>query len=167
VKRLTLVRHAKSDPALPGQADWDRPLNRRGQKDAPEMARRLRERRLKPDRIFASPAVRAITTATVMAHELKVPAPHVSEHERLYLASPTDLLQVIRELGGGVKHLMVVGHNPGLTEFANRLAADEHIDNIPTCGTFTALYDIDDWTDLDWHSAHEPAFDYPRNAAQP
>jgi phosphohistidine phosphatase len=164
MRRLTLVRHAKSDWSLPGQADWDRPLNRRGQKDAPEMARRLRERRLKPDRILSSPAVRAIMTAAVMARELKVPASHVSQEERLYLASPADLLHVIRELGGDAKHLMVFGHNPGLTEFANRLSADEHIDNIPTCGTFTALYDVRDWAELDWHTAQEAEFDYPKNS---
>ena len=76
VKRLTLVRHAKSDWSLAGQADWDRPLNKRGQRDAPEMARRLRSRRHKPDLILSSPAVRALTTATVMARELKVPAAH-------------------------------------------------------------------------------------------
>jgi phosphohistidine phosphatase len=100
-----------------------------------------------------------------MARELKVPGSHVVEDERLYLASPTDLLHVIRELGGGVKHLMLVGHNPGLTDFANRLAADDRIDNIPTCGTYTAQYDVDDWADLDWHTAQEAAFDYPKNAS--
>ena len=74
MKRLILVRHAKSDWSLPGQEDWDRPLNVRGQRDAPDMARRLRSRRLKPDRILSSPAVRALTTATVMARELRVVA---------------------------------------------------------------------------------------------
>jgi phosphohistidine phosphatase len=63
MRRLTLVRHAKSDWSLPGQQDWDRALNRRGQRDAPEMARRLRGRRLKPDLVLTSPAVRAVTTA--------------------------------------------------------------------------------------------------------
>ena len=163
MRRLTLVRHAKSDWSLPGQADWDRPLNKRGQRDAPEMARRLRSRRLRPDRILSSPAVRALTTATVMARELKVPAAHVAQHERLYLASAGDLLAVIRELGGDAKHLMVFGHNPGLTECANRLAADEHIDNLPTCGVFTAIFDLADWSALDWGSGQHAEFDYPKN----
>lgn len=164
MKRLTLVRHAKSDWSLPGQADWDRPLNKRGQRDAPEMARRLRARKLKPDSVLSSPAVRALSTAAIMTRELKVPASHVHQDERLYLASPTDLLAVVRELGGAARHLMVLGHNPGITDFANRLSASDHIDNLPTCGVFSAVFDIDAWADLDWHSGAEAEFDYPRNA---
>jgi phosphohistidine phosphatase len=163
MKRLTLVRHAKSDWSLPGQADWDRPLNKRGQRDAPEMARRLRSRRLKPDLMLSSPAVRAITTAVVMARELKVPAAQVRQDERLYLASPADLLAVIRELGGDTRHLMVFGHNPGMTECANQLSASDHIDNLPTCGVFTAQFDIAAWSDLAWNSGKDAEFDYPKN----
>jgi len=163
MRRLTLVRHAKSDWSLPGQADWDRPLNKRGQRDAPEMARRLRSRRFKPERILSSPAVRALTTAAVMARELKVPAALVQQDERLYLASPADMLEVIRELGAAVKHLMVFGHNPGITEFANHLSAGDQIDNLPTCGTFTALFDLANWRDLDWGRGQDVEFDYPKN----
>jgi phosphohistidine phosphatase len=163
MKRLTLVRHAKSDWSLPGQQDWDRALNKRGQRDAPEMARRLRARKLKPDRVLASPAVRALATATVMCRELKVPAGQVRQDERLYLASPADLLAVVRELGGGARHLMVFGHNPGITDFANRLSAGDRIDNMPTCAVFTALFDLDDWRTLDWGGGQEAEFDYPKN----
>ena len=163
MKRLTLVRHAKSDWSLPGQDDWDRPLNRRGQRDVPDMARRLRSRRLKPELILSSPAVRALTTATVMARELKVPAAHVMQDERLYLASPADLIAVIRERGSEARHVMVFGHNPGITECANRLSTGEHIDNLPTCGVFTALFDIATWSDLGWDGGRDVEFDYPKN----
>ena len=142
---------------MPGQVDWDRPLNKRGQRDAPEMARRLRSRKLKPDLMLSSPAVRALTTASVMARELKVAATQLRQDERLYLASPADMLAVVRELGGDAKHLMVFGHNPGITEFANQLSAGEHIDNLPTCGVFTALFDIGDWSDLGWAAARKPS----------
>jgi len=163
MKRLTLVRHAKSDWSLPGQNDWDRPLNKRGQRDAPEMARRLRSRRLKPDLILSSPAVRAVTTASVMAREIRVPAARVVQDERLYLAGPADLLAVVRELGGEARHLMVFGHNPGMTEFANRLSAGDQIDNLPTCGVFTAEFDVPDWSGLGWGGGQEAEFDYPKN----
>jgi phosphohistidine phosphatase len=163
VRQLILVRHAKSDWSLPGQDDWDRPLNPRGQHDAPEMARRLRSRRIKPDRMLTSPAVRAITTATIMARELKVPASLLQPAEQLYLATPADLLAVLRELGGNSKHLMVFGHNPGITEFANKLSAGETIDNMPTCAVFTALFDIKDWRALDWGQGADAQFDYPKN----
>lgn len=163
MRRLTLVRHAKSDWSLAGQPDWDRPLNRRGQRDAPEMARRLRARKLKPDLILASPAVRALTTAAIMARELRVPAIRVRQDERLYLAGPGDLLMVVRELGGTSQHLMLFGHNPGITDFANRLSAGEQIDNMPTCAVFTALFDLADWATLDWQRGQDVEFDYPKN----
>jgi len=163
MRRLTLVRHAKSDWSLPGQNDWDRPLNKRGQRDAPEMARRLRSRRLKPDLILSSPAVRALTTATVMARELKVDAANVLQDERLYLASAADLLTVVRELGGEAKHVMVFGHNPGMNDCANKLSSGDQIDNLPTCGVFTAQFDIASWAELDWNGGQDAEFDYPKN----
>ena len=163
MKRLTLVRHAKSDWSLPGQPDWDRALNKRGQRDAPEMARRLRARKLKPELILTSPAVRALATATIMARELKVPASIVRHDERLYLAGPKDMLNVIRELGGQAKHLMVFGHNPGITEFANQLSDGDRIDNMPTCAVFTAEFKLEDWSALDWESGQDAEFDYPKN----
>jgi phosphohistidine phosphatase len=162
MKRLTLVRHAKSDWSLPGQQDWDRPLNRRGQRDVPEMARRLRSRRLKPGLLLTSPAVRAVTTATILARELKVDASRIAQDERLYLATAPVMLAVVRELGGDAAHLMVVGHNPGITEFANRLSADDHIDNLPTCGVFTATFKLKNWDVLDWGRGEEAEFDYPK-----
>jgi phosphohistidine phosphatase len=165
MKRLTLVRHSKSDWSLPGQQDWDRALNKRGQRDAPEMARRLRARKLKPDVILSSPAVRALATATIMARELKVAASIVRQDERLYLAGPADMLAVIRELGGSARHLMVFGHNPGITDFANRLSAGDRIDNMPTSAVFTATFAIQDWSELDWGSGQDAQFDYPKNLA--
>lgn len=165
LKRLTLVRHAKSDWSLPGQEDWDRVLNRRGQQDAPEMARRLRSRKFKPDLILTSPAVRALSTASIMARELKVPAEHIAQDERLYLADPKQMLEVIHELGGQVEHLMVFGHNPGITDCACKLSGGDKIDNLPTCGVFTASFMLDDWSQLAWASGLEAEFDYPRNLA--
>jgi phosphohistidine phosphatase len=165
MRRLTLVRHAKSDMGLTGQQDWDRVLNRRGQQDAPEMARRLRERKLRPDLILTSPAVRALTTASIMARELKVPAARIAQDERLYLAEPNAILEVVRELGGDVRHLMLFAHNPGITDCANQLSTGEHIDNLPTCGLFTACFDLDSWAQLDWNTGLEAEFDYPRNSA--
>jgi phosphohistidine phosphatase len=165
MKKLTLVRHSKSDWSLPGQQDWDRALNKRGQRDAPEMARRLRARKLKPDAILSSPAVRALATATIMARELKVAASIVRQDERLYLAGPADMLTVIRELGGDARHLMVFGHNPGITDFANRLSAGDRIDNMPTSAVFTATFAIEDWSELDWGSGQDAEFDYPKNLA--
>ena len=163
MRRLTLVRHAKADTSLPGQQDWDRVLDRRGQHDAPEMARRLRSRKLKPDLILSSPAVRALSTASIMARELKVHADRIAQDERLYLADPKRILEVVRELGGDAQHVMVFAHNPGITDCANKLSAGEQIDTLPTCGVFTACFAVSDWSQLDLASGLEAEFDYPRN----
>lgn len=162
--RLTLVRHAKTSPAAPGQEDWDRVLEARGQFDAPEMARRLKDSHGKPDRILTSPAVRAITTTNIMTRVLSVPAANIVQDERLYLASPKAMLEVVRELGENAAHLMVVGHNPGITEFGDKLSADRSLDNMPTCAVYSLEFDIERWRELDWSSGLNAAFDYPQKA---
>jgi phosphohistidine phosphatase len=162
--RLSLVRHAKTEPARPDQEDWDRVLEPRGQRDAPEMARRLKHRGLKPDRILSSPAVRAITTATIMLREFGIAAQKLQQDERLYLASPKDMLTVIRELGGRARHLMVVGHNPGMTEFADRISSEREVDNMPTCAIYTLQFDIKDWSELEWESGVDADLDYPKRS---
>jgi phosphohistidine phosphatase len=162
--RLTLLRHAKTEAQHSGQEDWDRMLEPRGQKDAPEMARRLRERKLKPDLMITSPAVRALTTAQIFARELHLPAAKLQQDERLYLASPKVLKEVIRELGGTTPHLMIVGHNPGLTEFADKVSAERDIDNMPTCAIYTLEFEIKNWGELEWDSGVNVDFDYPKNS---
>jgi phosphohistidine phosphatase len=160
--RLTLVRHAKTEPGRSGQEDWHRALEPRGQRDAPEMGRRLRGRGLKPDLILSSPAVRAISTATMFARELGVPAARIVEDERLYLAQPKDLLKVVRELGEKTPHLMIVGHNPGISEFADRLSAERSVDTMPTCAVYTLEFELSSWSELDWSTGVNADFDYPR-----
>jgi phosphohistidine phosphatase len=163
--RLTLIRHAKTEPARPGQEDWDRVLEPRGQRDAPEMARRLKQITPKVDRVLSSPAVRAITTATIMTRELGVSAQKVQQDERLYLASPKDMLAVIRELGERSRHLMVVGHNPGMTEFADKISSERGIDNMPTCAIYTLQFEIAAWSELEWDSGVDAELDYPKRSA--
>ncbi len=159
--RLTLVRHAKTEPAAPGQEDWDRALEPRGQHDAPEMARRLKDAHGKPERILTSPALRAITTTNIMARTLSVPAAKIVQDERLYLASPKDLLAIVRELGENAPHLMVVGHNPGITEFGDKLSAERSLDNMPTCAVYSLEFAIEHWRELEWSSGVNADFDYP------
>lgn len=162
--RLTLIRHAKTEPAYDGQEDWDRTLETRGQRDAPEMGKRLKDRHFKPDRVLSSPAVRALTTATIVVRELGISASKVVQDERLYLASPKDMLTVIQEHGGNAKHLMLFGHNPGITEFADQISRERSIDNMPTCATYTVQFDIDDWSKLDWGMGVDAEFDYPKKS---
>jgi phosphohistidine phosphatase len=163
--RLTLIRHAKTEPAHSGQEDWDRALEGRGVHDASEMGQRLKQRKLKPEKLVTSPAVRAITTAQLMARELGFAPERIVQNERLYLASAKEILKVIQESGGIAKHLAVVGHNPGLSEFADQIAADRSMDNMPTAAVFTLEFDIKNWSELAWKNGVNAEFDYPANTA--
>ena len=149
---------------MSGQDDWDRALEARGQHDAPEMDRRLKDTCGKPERILSSPAVRAITTANLMARVLGVSAAKVLQDERLYLASPKAMLEVIHELGASARHLMLVGHNPGITEFADKLSSERSIDNMPTCGVYSLQFDAEAWPDVYWSTGINVEFDYPNRA---
>lgn len=160
--RLTLIRHAKTEVAFAGQEDWDRTLEPRGQRDAPEMGKRLKDRHFRPDKVLSSPAVRALTTATIIVRELGISASKVIQDERLYLASPKNLLAVIHELGGTASHLMLFGHNPGITEFADQVSRERTIDNMPTCATYTVQFDIANWNELAWEMGVDAEFDYPK-----
>ncbi len=158
MKRLTLVRHAQAEPSLAGQSDFDRALTRRGTEDANEMARRLKRRRLIPDLIVSSTAVRALATAKIFADSLRA---EVQSDDRLYTAGPQDHLRVLKELNPSVAHIMVVAHNPSITEFADRLSAERSIEAMPTCATFSMGLPIKAWAELAWDLGVDVEFDYP------
>lgn len=143
MKTLILVRHAKSswsDPALP---DRDRPLNERGKRDAPRMGKQLAKHDVKPDVIVSSPAVRALTTAQLIAGKLGFERADIRVDDRLYAAQARDLLQVVRELGDKPRCVMLVGHNPELTELAHRFSSS--IAHMPTCAVAVFAFDSDSW----------------------
>lgn len=131
MKYLTLIRHAKSSWDSPGLADIGRPLNGRGQRDAPEMGRRLEHIGFAPDLVLVSPALRARQTAEAILGALGTKPP-LRVDETLYMAGRAALLDIIRA-NAAVGHLVLVGHNPGLTLLANHLGACD-LDNIPTAG---------------------------------
>jgi phosphohistidine phosphatase len=164
MKRLTLVRHAKAEDALPGQSDFDRQLQRRGLKDADEMAQRLKRRKLHVDLILASPAPRALSTAQAFARVLKLDGARLVSDERLYLGAPEDIVAVIREQNAH-QHILVVAHNPGITECANKLSAEFRIEGMPTCASVTMQLSFDSWADLRWNSGTEVETDYPTKSA--
>jgi|SRR4051794_21776721 phosphohistidine phosphatase len=163
--RLTLIRHAKTAPAHDGQEDWDRELEAKGRHEAKMMGRRLKSRELIPGLVITSPAVRARSTTQILAEQLKLRADRITEDEQLYLASPEVMLTVVKERGGDQAHLCVVGHNPGITEFADRLSHDRPIDNMPTCAVFTLEFDVKNWSEIEWRSGLNAAFDYPASYA--
>jgi phosphohistidine phosphatase len=163
MKTLTLIRHAQAAPATSNDQDWDRPLEKKGERDAAMMAQRLKSQHVKPTLIIASPATRTAHTADIFAAALKIPLTQISREERLYLCSPAEFLKVIREKGGTAEHVMIFGHNPGISEFADQLDRQRRIENIPTSGIVTVQFDIEDWSQLELRSAQEFEFDYPGN----
>jgi len=144
MKRLTLVRHAKSSWKNAGLADIDRPLNGRGKRDAPRMGGLLAEAGIVPDIILASPARRARKTATLLAAAIPGAKERILFDPALYEASAAVLLERVRSFDESWQHVMLVGHNPGLTDFANLLATAD-VDNLPTCGTLVIDLDIGSW----------------------
>lgn len=164
MKTLYLIRHAKSswdNPALP---DVDRPLNKRGVNDAPLMGRRLKQRNILPDLLLTSPAVRARATCHAIADEIGFPKHKIATDKNLYHAGETDILQILQRLDNKHAQVMIFGHNPGLTEFAN-LLANARIDNIPTCGIVACSLDVQTWNETDTGKGSVIFFDYPKKNA--
>jgi len=162
-RRLTLVRHAKSDWADASLDDIDRPLNARGARDAPEMASRLLAAGLVPTRMVTSPALRALTTARTFAKTFGIPASRIHIAEDAYLASAAALLDVVHRLGGRSRHLMLFGHNPGISAFAAGLAADRSLSDLPTCAVVSLSAPVGDWSRLRLGGCRLDLYDRPGN----
>jgi phosphohistidine phosphatase len=163
MRRLTLVRHAKSDWKNADLKDFDRPLNRRGQKEAPQMAELLAAQQVRVDLLLTSPAVRALETARVFARALNYPPRRLKSDERLYLAQPKEILEVVRGIGSRVRHLMLVGHNPGLSEFAQALSNDSELGELPTSAVYAVDLDIRSWGDAKFGDALNPSLMHPKS----
>lgn len=161
MKTLTLVRHAKSSWKERALSDRDRPLNKRGERDAPIMARRVAEAGIRPSQVISSPAVRAWTTAKVFAKALGYPVEFLQREDGLYLASLDNLLDVVATQDPGFHNLMLFAHNPGLTDFANYLVPGL-TSNLPTTGVVSVTMDCDDWALYDRPETELVVYDYPK-----
>ena len=161
MKILTLLRHAKSSWDDSGLPDRERPLNGRGKRDAPEMGRRIAAHGIRPSLIITSPAVRARKTAKIVAREIGYPIEFLQRENALYLASLDTLLDTVVAQDNSFNSLMVVGHNPGLTEFANFLLPGI-TNNLPTSGVVSVQLDTEDWSLYRRPKAKLLAYDYPK-----
>ena len=144
MKTLFLVRHAKSSRNEPALQDKDRPLNNRGKRDAPKIGKRLAKREAMPDLILSSPAKRALKTAQLIAKKLDYKLQDILVDERLYATGADELLHLIRKLGAKPKSVMLVGHNPELTELAHRLS--NKITRLPTCAVAEFTFNAKSWS---------------------
>ena len=161
MKTLTIVRHAKSSWHEPVLSDRERPLNKRGQRDAPRMGKRIADAGIRPSLIISSPATRAWTTAQIIAEELSYPVEFLQREKSPYLASLNDILDVIVAQDDGFNSLMVVGHNPGLTNMVNFLSPGI-TGNLPTAGVVSVTIDQDDWKLYEQPQTELVLHDYPK-----
>lgn len=161
-KRLVLIRHAKSSWANALQSDYDRPLNERGLKDAPEMGKRLKKAGLIPDLIIASTAKRAAETARHIAKGVGYDEGKIRWQEKLYHCDAAMFDEAAQEIPEDIATAFIVAHNPGITDYVNGLSPEFRIDDMPTCATTGAEASIESW--YNWPSARHDVFhfDYPK-----
>lgn len=144
MKQLILVRHAKSSWSNPHLKDFDRPLNERGLRDAPAMANHLKQLGILPDSIISSAANRAEKTARIMAEVLLGDADQIVSDKDLYAASAEYLLAQIKITDNQVEQLMLVAHNPSISELLD-LLVDGSGQDMPTCSVAVIGLDVSDW----------------------
>jgi len=162
MKNLLIIRHGKSDWSKPGLRDFDRTLNERGLRNAPEMAKRLMERNEVPQAVVSSPAVRAKTTAEIFCREWGYPVKDILFKEEIYEASASTLLKVINGLDDRYDSVALFGHNPGLTEIIVDLCNSD-LYNLPTCGVVLISFPFESWQMVSRQTGDQLLFDYPKN----
>jgi phosphohistidine phosphatase len=180
MKRAIFVRHAKSSWKYPELQDIERPLNKRGLRDGPVMARKMspfakdltvvqpaaqdhailsafaREDTI----ILTSPANRALSTARFFAIELKIPLEEIGIIDELYMASKREVINILESINSSSDCAIIFGHNPTQTSLINYFGKD--IDNVPTCGAFVVDSESETWKDFTDHDCTIKAYYYPK-----
>jgi phosphohistidine phosphatase len=162
MKTLLVIRHAKSSWDNINSPDIDRPLNDRGKKDAPAMARRVVKAGIHVDRLISSPARRARHTAELFAREFNVKESDILLLTELYHAQPAAFFQVIAGLDDEDKTVALFSHNPGITAFVNTLTT-VRLDNMPTCAVFAIKSEAPAWNEFFSGDREFLFFDYPKS----
>ncbi|MGK9476184.1 SixA phosphatase family protein [Melioribacter sp. OK-6-Me] len=161
MKRLFLVRHAKSSWSNPDISDIDRPLNKRGERDAPFMARLIKEKGVVPDLMLSSPAKRSFDTAIIFAKTYGKDKNDIIIEDQIYEAGMRELSLVVENIDDDYDSVFLFGHNPGLTNFAN-LVGSEYLDNMPTCSIVGIEFDINSWKNVERGKGNTFLFEYPK-----
>lgn len=161
MKHLVLVRHAHAHGLEPGLEDFERRLDRRGRHEAEAMAERARDLGLTPDHLISSPADRAIATAREFAKALDFPLPRIRHDDRVYLAEPEQLVAILRSVPAGARRVMLVGHNPGISQLARWLTGED-VGDLPTAALYAASAELVRWADLRAGAFERTHFEHPR-----
>jgi len=162
LKTLLIIRHAKSDQSFFGN-DFERPLNERGKKDAPEMAKRVMDKNIVIDSFVSSPAKRAKKTAEIFCETYEQKIEDINFISALYHAPAREFYEVIKSLDDNLSTVAIFAHNPGITYFVNDLINDVRVDNMPTSAVFAIQINISQWKDFAKAKKEFLFFDYPKN----
>ena len=162
MRTLYLTRHAKSSWDDPDTDDFHRPLNSRGERDAPFMAKAFSARGERIERMVSSPAVRAISTARLFAEALGIADADIAQHREMYLADHRVLLRVVNLMSDDHARVMLFGHNPGFSELVEHIS-DGDIGEMPTCSTVRIDLAVDSWSEVSAGLGNMVWYDFPKN----
>jgi phosphohistidine phosphatase len=162
MKILYLMRHAKSSWNFDGLSDKERPLNNRGRNDAPQMGQALAARNIRLDLLVSSPAVRALSTAALVAKELNYPPDRIQVLDGIYEADLDRLVDLIRELPDEAEQVLLVGHNPTITETASALSPSG-VNEMGTAAVVCLHFQTDQWAEVHPRNAELYFVDSPKN----
>ena len=161
MKKIYLIRHAKSSWKNETVDDFERVLNSRGKRDVVFMGRRLKMFDVKPDIIYASPAKRAEKTAKEIAREIDYDKKKIKSIDTLYESSYEKYLELIHETDDSYSSIFIIAHNPTITEVGERLSG-AILSNIPTCAIVCISFDVESFKEITEESGHILFFDYPK-----
>lgn len=147
MKIITLVRHAKSSWDNPDWSDLERPLNKRGLADAPFLADKISKKKNKPEKIYSSPANRALTTAKEYAKAFDYKLDDIIVEKGIYDYGKRHIINIIKALDNEINDVMFFGHNPDITSLSSYFSG-EFFDNVPTCGTLCVEFDCNNWEEV-------------------
>ncbi len=161
MKKIYLIRHAKSSWSEEGMSDYERPLNKRGKKDLHFMANRLKKFGIKPDLILSSPAKRAQKSVKIIAETIGYSMDNITYDESLYDSSYITYRYLFDSLDEKLNTIFIVAHNPTLTEVGERLSG-AILTNIPTCSIVCIEFDVKSFKNIEENSGKIIFFDYPK-----
>ena len=161
-KVVLIVRHAKAEEADFKKPDFKRALSHRGEKNVQEMAKRLKIKNLIPQKLYSSPAVRAISTARYFADELGIGQAEIIQDMEVYDALTINLLDCINRIDDKTDFVALFGHNPSITDLVNKLCGS-HIHNVPTCGMAMISFPFESWQMLSQGTGELILYDFPKN----
>ncbi len=149
MKHVTIVRHAHAEKHETDIEDFERRLDKRGRHEAEAMAELTHALGLRPDHIVTSPAVRTVSTAKEFARAVGFPLPKIRHDDRIYLADRAALVTILKSVPAACRHVLLVGHNPGLSRLAKWLTDDDSIGDLPPAAVCALKADIDRWAEVD------------------